>query len=87
MDATTEAIQRGKEKVLSVHPEKCTGCQVCQLTCSITYQKRYSPASAYLRVENEDVASRDFAITFTEECVPDCNLCAKSCPYEALIPR
>jgi NAD-dependent dihydropyrimidine dehydrogenase PreA subunit len=87
MTEIIEAKQQEKEKVLSVHPDKCTGCQVCQLTCSITYQGNYNPARAYLSVENEYSASRAFSIHFTEKCIPNCNLCAKACPYGALVPK
>jgi NAD-dependent dihydropyrimidine dehydrogenase PreA subunit len=58
-------------------PERCTGCRVCQLVCSMTYQGRFAPQEAYLLVEEKGPC-------LTEECT-GCGLCADHCPSEALV--
>ena len=67
---------------LNVDPNKCTGCLICVLRCSIKSEGIFSPAAAKIRVipySDEKVNE----ISFTEEC-DTCGLCVHYCPHGAL---
>jgi formate hydrogenlyase subunit 6/NADH:ubiquinone oxidoreductase subunit I len=57
---------------------KCTGCQNCQLICSITHAEIFMPATAKVRVSLNEPQ-----IIFEPEC-DRCGLCARYCLYGAL---
>jgi carbon-monoxide dehydrogenase iron sulfur subunit len=57
---------------------KCTGCQSCQLVCSITHAEVFNPAKARVRIWPSEPR-----ITFEPECA-HCGLCAQYCLYGAL---
>ena len=66
-----------KEKVLIVDAEKCTGCKVCELVCSMTKQGEYSPTKSYIRVMKNwemdvNVVTLDLHCDFCNECVDWC---------------
>ena len=71
-------------KILSwveVHPEKCTGCIICQLECSFTKLGVFNPAEARIIIDRVD---DDPQISFTDEC-DECGVCARACIYKALV--
>ena len=63
---------------LKTDVSKCTGCQGCQLICSITHAEIFSPTMARVRIGTDEPR-----ITFDPECTR-CGLCARYCPYGAL---
>jgi ferredoxin len=67
-----------------VFPEKCTGCLICELRCSLRFEKEFIPSAAAIRVRRLVGADREFDVTLTELC-DNCGLCARYCPYEALV--
>lgn len=67
-----------KWKIL-VHPEKCSGCQSCQLACSFNYTDTFNPSAARIIINPIDGNQ----ITFTEDC-NQCGICAKFCVYGTL---
>ena len=70
-----------KSKKIIVHVENCTGCRICQLICSLTYKQRFSPAEAFIQID--DVYELTPKISFTDNCI-QCGQCAKHCLYGAL---
>ncbi|MHA1784779.1 MAG: 4Fe-4S dicluster domain-containing protein [Candidatus Helarchaeota archaeon] len=66
---------------IETHPERCTGCMVCQYQCSFLYGEEYNPSKARIIIEKSpyDVMS----INFTDECT-NCGTCARFCAYGAL---
>lgn len=67
-----------------IKPDKCAGCLICQMRCSIKYEGSFNPAKARIRVEWTDGGSvMGFRISYKDECVK-CGICARSCPYGAL---
>lgn len=66
--------------------ENCAGCLSCQLICSLTYQKEFNPARAYIQVEYLGRTGNDNLIYFTDDC-NECGLCAQYCNYDALIAK
>jgi len=65
-----------------VYPEKCVGCMICQLRCSIRLTKTFNPARAAILID-QVADSLGAEITFTQEC-DSCGICARHCPYGAL---
>lgn len=71
-----------KGKVL-IHPEKCTGCRVCQLECSFKYHQKFSPALACIRVLETATNTLGYLIEYKDDC-RKCFTCAMSCVFGAL---
>ena len=65
------------QKILFVEPEKCTGCRICELACSVTKQGEFIPSKSYIRVmKNKDMDINIIALgmkcDFCGECVNWC---------------
>lgn len=62
-------------KILVVDPDKCTGCQICSMICSLTHWKECSPAKSNVRV----FAIRESGIDLPVVCMhcedPPCMVC------------
>ena len=69
---------------VEVHPENCVGCMLCQMRCSLAYEKMINPLKARIVIDYPITGKR--GISFTDEC-EDCGLCAQMCTYGALISR
>jgi len=63
-----------------VHPEKCTGCLVCQLCCSLVHHKVFNPSLARISIK---FTGDEREIAFTEGC-DGCSACARFCAYGTL---
>lgn len=82
--AHSERMRRGEvnamTKMLKVFAEKCTGCRLCELACSVTKTGEFNPGLARIRVDWGDEGA----------CVPVvCTQCAeewcvRACPSEAI---
>ena len=65
------------EKVLIVDADKCTGCCVCELICSMAKHGEYNPKKSYIRVMKNkemsvDIVARDVRCDFCNKCVEWC---------------
>jgi len=58
---------------LKVDAQKCAQCLCCQLQCSLAYTGAFNPEKARVIIEPSH------QISFSEECVPGCSLCARYC--------
>jgi NAD-dependent dihydropyrimidine dehydrogenase PreA subunit len=65
---------------LKTDGSRCVQCLNCQLVCSITYAGIFNPGMARLRIS----AREPRQIAFEPECT-QCGLCARHCPYGAII--
>jgi ferredoxin len=74
----------GKESVVEIvtEPDKCTGCLMCALRCSLRYTGSFNPLKARIRIKTINGNQ----ISFTEECTK-CGLCADYCIYGALVAK
>jgi Fe-S-cluster-containing dehydrogenase component len=45
--------EAGKEMTMMFDADKCTGCRICELTCSISYQSEYNPKKSFIRVHGK----------------------------------
>ena len=65
-----------------VDAEKCTGCRICELICSITKQREYNPRKSYIRV----LFNNEFGV-YIPVLKTDCDFCGRCvewCPTKAL---
>jgi Fe-S-cluster-containing hydrogenase component 2 len=68
-------------KLLAIHPDRCTGCQACEMACSLKHHGTVRPSRSRIRVS-----------TFLEEAVyiptvcTQCDQawCARICPTAAI---
>ncbi|MHA2407498.1 MAG: 4Fe-4S dicluster domain-containing protein [Candidatus Ranarchaeia archaeon] len=62
-------------RFLYIDPWECTGCRICEMTCSLKYFKVVNPRKARLQVrESSEVLKQPFACRHCEDppCVPAC---------------
>lgn len=62
---------------------RCTGCLICELRCSLRFEKVFNPSKARIRVRRLVGAENEYEISFSEDC-DNCGLCVRYCPYGAL---
>jgi len=76
----------GKKKgpPIMVDASKCTGCLICELRCSLRFEKEFNPAKAAIRIRRLVGQENEYAVTFTEKC-DNCGICARYCPYGTLV--
>ena len=74
---------RGKGPLIMVDESKCAGCLICELRCSLRFEKEFNPAKAAIRIRRLVSAQNEYEISFTEKC-DNCGICVRHCPYEAL---
>jgi carbon-monoxide dehydrogenase iron sulfur subunit len=74
---------------LTVHPEKCSGCRICEMACSGAHLGVFNPRKALLRIEIdrspriETELSRIDVPVVCLQCDPA--PCAEACPVEAIV--
>lgn len=68
-------------KVLTVDPQKCTGCRSCEIACSVKHAQVSNPARSRIRVVNLKPARRFLPVSCQHcEEAP----CLQACPQEAI---
>lgn len=70
-----------KARKMVAYPDKCTGCLLCAMRCSLQFVGLINPLKARLTVQRP--ISGACKISFTDEC-NQCGLCVKACTYGAL---
>ncbi|MBW1915954.1 MAG: 4Fe-4S binding protein [Deltaproteobacteria bacterium] len=73
---------REKKTSIAVDAERCQGCLICVMRCSMRFDKSFNPETSRIRVIIH--FDRSPEIHFTEEC-DKCGICAKHCPSGTLI--
>ena len=68
---------------IKIDSEKCAGCLICELRCSLRVEKAFNPAKARIRIRRLVGTDTEYAISFTEAC-DNCGICVRHCPYGAL---
>lgn len=77
-------VEKKKGKPIQIFLERCTGCLVCELRCSLRFEKAFNPIKAKINVLRLVGADTEYSVSFEEDC-DNCGICARHCPYEALI--
>ena len=67
---------------LEIHPELCTGCGLCQLSCTHIKLREFSLAGAYIQIDRVGT-DESFVPRFTDEC-DSCGFCLNYCGFEAI---
>ena len=65
------------EKVLIFDSNKCTGCRICELTCSMDHFGEFNPRKSYIKIiKNKEmdlnIAALGVKCDFCEQCVQWC---------------
>ena len=75
--------RRKKIKLIAViHPEGCTGCEVCIEFCPVDCIYKV-PGPEYEKGENSFVGVNGICVVDEDICI-GCRLCAKYCPWETI---
>ena len=71
-----------QDKVLIFDAERCTGCCICELICSMDKQGEYNPQKSWIRVlKNWEM---DVNIVAVDLRCDGCNKCVDWCPSKAI---
>ena len=65
------------DKILTVDIDKCTGCRVCELVCSMTKHGEFNPLKAHIKVMKNsemdlNLVSLGTGCDFCGECIEWC---------------
>jgi Fe-S-cluster-containing hydrogenase component 2 len=69
-----------KSKIV-YHPEKCVGCHLCAMACSLRYEGVVNPLKARIKIVRKNNITEK--IVTTPDCTR-CGLCTVICNYGAL---
>jgi Fe-S-cluster-containing hydrogenase component 2 len=73
------------KKNLAVDPEKCTGCRICELVCSMVKESNFNPKKARIKVHL--VGIPEIPVPVLSRLCDECGgepVCLKYCPVEAI---
>ena len=68
-------------KVIYVDPEKCTGCKVCEMVCSLYHENQINPSKARIYVMTNEQEGIDIPVICQQCEDPPCE---KVCPTHAI---
>lgn len=63
-------------------PDLCTGCGLCQLSCTHIKHRVFSLAGAYITIERQG-NDESFVPRFTDDC-DSCGFCLNYCGFDAI---
>jgi ferredoxin len=72
-----------QERPIKYDESLCTGCLICELRCSLRFEKAFNPAKARISIKRQAGGEKEFAIFIAPEC-DNCGICARNCVYGAL---
>lgn len=70
------------EKVLIVNADQCTGCKVCELTCSMAKFGEFNPRKSYIKVLRNKLMDVNI-VALSPKC-DQCNQCVDACLPNAI---
>jgi len=65
-----------------IAPELCTGCGLCQLSCTHIKKRVFAFEGAYITIDRVGT-EESFLPQFTDDC-DSCGFCLNYCGYEAI---
>ena len=70
-------------KSIIAHPEKCTGCKLCEMACALYHHGEVNPLLSYIQVHRKGVTiDLPLACTQGADCGED--FCMEVCPVGAI---
>jgi len=70
------------ERVIVFNADRCTGCRICELACSMENNGEYNPRKSFIRImANEETGV--YIPILDIECGM-CGKCVQACPQNAL---
>ena len=79
----SNTVTRKKGPPISVDASKCAGCLICELRCSLRFEKAFNPARAAIMIRRRVQSVNEYEISFSDRC-DNCGICARYCSYGAL---
>ena len=76
-------VMMRKGAPIAVDAAKCTGCLICELRCSLRFEKAFNPSRAKIMIRKLVEGENEYSIAFAEDC-DNCGICARFCFYGAL---
>ncbi len=67
-------------KALVLHPDRCTGCSLCEVICGLTHFKENNPKKAAIHIERKFPEPGTFGIQVCNQC----GRCREVCPSDAI---
>lgn len=68
-------------KLIEVNLDKCTGCRLCEMVCSLSHEPECSTAKSRIKI----VKDQEFGNNLVQLCIQCYEApCIESCPLEAL---
>ncbi len=71
---------------ITVNTEKCAGCLICELRCSLRHEKAFNPSKAKIKIRKLVDQDTEYSVTYAEDC-DNCGVCARYCFYGALVQQ
>ena len=70
-------------KVIVIYPEKCSGCQMCEIGCSLRNMKECNPERSRIRrIKSEENGQMQFIPSTCMQC--ETAMCELVCPVNAI---
>lgn len=83
MEPSASATRR-KGPPIRVEATVCTGCLICELRCSLRFERAFNPSRSEIRVRRLVTGKTEYQISFGDGC-DNCGICVRYCPYGALV--
>ncbi len=71
-----------ERKILTLEPEKCTGCRICELACSFAKSREFNPLVSRVKILKSDNEGVSCPIVCVHCEDPPCRVV---CPVEAIV--
>ena len=68
-------------KLIVTYPERCSGCRICEMACSLTKEKECNPVKSRIKVLRAEREGLDIPIVCQHCSNP---LCMMVCPVDAI---
>lgn len=65
---------------LTVQEDRCSGCNVCRVVCTMHNFETVQPSQALLKITGQFPAPGTYKIVYCNQC----GICAESCPEDAI---
>ena len=70
------------DKVLIVDTDKCGGCRICELVCSMAKEKEFNPSKSLIKVLRNKEMDVNFVV-LSNKC-DFCGECVEWCTHKAI---